>query len=68
MVRFCMYCSSSGNNVLQQYHMYCCAAVLLVITLFTAVGRQMSEFEPYPPCFCFVFGFFSVRFWDGLAG
>ena len=38
----------------------------MCMVLFTAVGRQMSEFEPSLPCFCaFCFCFFSFFSWVG---
>ena len=51
MVRFCTYCSSSGSNV--PFYRRTTNNVL-----FTAVGRQMSGFEPSLPCFCLFFSFF----------
>ena len=49
--------------------MYCKAVLLIMcLVLFTAVGRQMSEFEPSLPCvrtffqFLFLF-FFGVDEW-----
>ena len=49
-------------SVLQQYHMYCTAVLL------TAVGRQMSGFEPSPPCFCVFFSIFFRSFFGWVSG
>ena len=36
--------------------------------LFTAVGRQMSGFEPSLPCICAFFRYFFVLFFGGCVG
>ena len=55
MVRFCTYCGSSGNNV----------PFTIDNVLFTAVGRQMSGFEPSCLFLFFFFAFCFVLFWVG---
>ena len=62
MVRFCTYCSSSGNHV----PFYSSTVnINLHLVLFTEEGRQMSGFEPSLPCFCAFFRFFFVFFGVG---
>ena len=55
MVRLCTYCRSGRNDV----------PFTINNVLFTALGRQMSGFEPSLPCFCAFFRFFSVFFLGG---